>query len=57
MIKEDYQIILSDHIVRHILVWLKDIPQPAFYDFQISEILYQDVATNQMHIRLIQLRY
>ena len=55
MIEEDYQIIPPDHIVGCILVWLKDIPQPAFYDFQISEILYQDVATNRMHIRPIQL--
>ena len=40
MIEEDYQIISPNHIVRHVLVWLKDVSQPEFYNFQISEILY-----------------
>ena len=40
MIEEDYQIIPPNHIVGCILVWLKDVSQSVFYDFQISEILY-----------------
>ena len=40
MMEEDYQIIPSDCIVERVLVWLKDVSQSAFYDFEISEILY-----------------
>ena len=40
MIKEDYQIIPPNHIVGYVLVWLKNVSQPEFYNFQISEILY-----------------
>ena len=40
MIEEDYQIIPPNHIVGRVLVWLKDVSRPEFYDFQISEILY-----------------
>jgi hypothetical protein len=57
MIEEDYQIIPPNHIVGHILVWLKDVSQPAFYDFQISEILYRDVATNRIKIQPVNLRH
>jgi len=35
MIEEDYQIIPPNHIVGRVLVWLKDVSQPEFYDFQI----------------------
>src|SRR5256714_11933067 len=47
MIEEDYQIIPPNHIVRRVLIWLKDVSRPEFYDFQISEILYRDAATNR----------
>ena len=40
MMEEDYQIIPLDCIVGCVLIWLKDVPQSAFYDFEISEILY-----------------
>ena len=33
MIEEDYQIISPNHIVGRVLVWLKDVSRPEFYDF------------------------
>src|SRR5207244_12895067 len=57
MMKEDYQIIPPNHIVERVLVWLKDVSQPEFYDFQISEILYRDAATNRIQIRPVNLRH
>ena len=55
IMEEDYQIIPPNHIVGHVLVWLEDVPRPTFYDFQISEILYRDAATNRIQIRLVNL--
>ena len=57
MIEEDYQIIPPDHILGRVLVWLKDLPQPTFYDFYVSEILYRNVATNRLQIRAVNLRH
>ena len=57
MIKEDYQIIPPNYIVGRVLVWLKDVSQPKFYDFQISEILYRDAATNRIQIQPVNLRH
>src|SRR5207245_1099606 len=57
MIKENYQIIPPNHIVGHVLVWLKDVSRPEFYDFQISEILYRDAATNHIQIWPVNLRH
>ena len=57
MMEEDYQIIPSDCIVGRVLIWLKDVPRPAFYDFEISEILYRDAATNCIQIRPVNLRH
>ena len=50
MIKENYQIIPPDYILECILVWLKGLPQPTFYDFYVSEILYQNATTNRLQI-------
>lgn len=50
MIEEDYQIIPPDHILGRVLVWLKDLPQPTFYDFYVSEILYRNATTNRLQI-------
>src|SRR5438128_7410432 len=57
MIKEDYQIIPPNHIVGCVLVWLKNVSLPEFYDFQISEILYRDTATNRIQIWPVNLRH
>ena len=57
MIEEDYQIIPPNHIVGRVLVWLKDVSRPEFYDFQISEILYRDAATNRIQIWPVNLRH
>src|SRR5256714_6924225 len=57
IIEEDYQIISSNHIVGRVLVWLKDVSQPEFYNFQISEILYRDTTTNCIQIRLVNLQH
>ena len=57
MIEEDYQIIPPNHIVGRVLVWLKDVSRPEFYDFQILEILYRDAATNRIQIRPVNLRH
>src|SRR5438128_902450 len=57
MMKEDYQIIPPNHIVKRVLVWLKDVFLLEFYNFQISEILYRDAATNHIQIRPVNLRH
>jgi hypothetical protein len=57
MIEEDYQIIPPDHILGRVLVWLKDLPQPTFYDFYVSEILYRNATTNRLQIRAVNLRH
>ena len=57
MIEEDYQIIPPDHILGRVLVWLKDVSRPEFYDFQISEILYRDAATNRIQIQPVNLQH
>ena len=57
IIEENYQLISINNVIKHISVWLQDLPRPTSYDFYISEILYRDVNTNRMHIRPIQLRH
>src|SRR5207237_10659846 len=51
----DY-IIHINLIVGRVLVCLKYVSRPEFYDFQISEILYRDAATNCIQIRPVNLR-
>src|SRR2546430_7032996 len=55
MMEENYQIIPPNHIIGRVLVWLKDVSRPEFYDFQILEILYRDAATNRIKIRPVNL--
>src|SRR5438128_8600869 len=57
MIEEDYQIIPPNHIIGRVLVWLKDVSRPEFYNFQILEILYRDAATNHIQIWPVNLRH
>ncbi|CAG8725213.1 33868_t:CDS:2, partial [Gigaspora margarita] len=35
MIEENYQIIPSSHIIRHVSIWIKDLLQPVSYEFCI----------------------
>src|SRR6185369_16132016 len=57
MIEEDPKIVSVENVIKLVLVWLEDLQKLTSYNFHISEILYRDVATNRMQIRLINLRH